>query len=320
MVSSSEIKRDGSEAEIQLSEYGEVTVSRKRRKVSELAHRDLSSNVCEEQCRVNASSSVDINNDFVGNKSNSLSSCNCDDGKLSSRVDPSCQLNGGNESISCSSAGGTSYPINDSKLNAGVDMSGQLNDSNESISRTSTGGSTEGAPYSVKTEAAYASPAYVSSWMYVNAQGQMCGPYIHEQLYEGLSSGFLPDDLPVYPILNGSLINPVPLNYFKQFPDHVATGFAYLPGSISGVKAPKNSQTFPSSDFSSDKQELATTSGSNNSQTAYSACVNFSNVNSNPQGPNTDATDLSKPYMPVVIKSYLLINLHSPHPPTPKNF
>lgn len=75
--------------------------------------------------------------------------------------------------------------------------------------------------------------AIVSGWMYVNEHGQMCGPYIQEQLYEGLSTGFLPDDLPVYPVLNGTLNNSIPLKYFRQFPDHVATGFAYLSVGIS---------------------------------------------------------------------------------------
>ncbi|XP_039065638.1 histone-lysine N-methyltransferase ATXR7-like isoform X2 [Hibiscus syriacus] len=70
--------------------------------------------------------------------------------------------------------------------------------------------------------------SYVSGWMYVNEHGQMCGPYIQQQLYDGLSTGFLPDELPVYPIVNGTLINPVPLKYFRQFPDHVATGFVQL--------------------------------------------------------------------------------------------
>ncbi|VFQ85046.1 unnamed protein product [Cuscuta campestris] len=77
-------------------------------------------------------------------------------------------------------------------------------------------------------------PSQVTGWMYVNQQGQMCGPYIQEQLYEGLSTGFLPDELPVYPIFNGALANPVPLKYFSQFPDHVATGFAYLNTAVSG--------------------------------------------------------------------------------------
>ncbi|KAG8373280.1 hypothetical protein BUALT_Bualt11G0007400 [Buddleja alternifolia] len=67
--------------------------------------------------------------------------------------------------------------------------------------------------------------------MYMNQNGKMCGPYIQQQLNEGLSTGFLPEEFPVYPILNNRNIllnNPVPLNYFNQFPDHVATGFLYL--------------------------------------------------------------------------------------------
>ncbi|KAG8377169.1 hypothetical protein BUALT_Bualt08G0000100 [Buddleja alternifolia] len=78
---------------------------------------------------------------------------------------------------------------------------------------------------------AAAGAGYVSGWMYMNQNGKMCGPYIQQQLYEGLSTGFLPEELPVYPILNNRNIllnNPVPLNYFNQFPDHVATGFLYL--------------------------------------------------------------------------------------------
>lgn len=63
----------------------------------------------------------------------------------------------------------------------------------------------------------YAQNFSVSGWMYINEHGQMCGPYIQEQLYEGLSTGFLPEDLPVYPVVNGSLINPLPLKYLKQF-------------------------------------------------------------------------------------------------------
>ena len=72
--------------------------------------------------------------------------------------------------------------------------------------------------------------AAVTGWMYVNQSGRMCGPYLEEQLYEVLSTGFLPEDLPVYPLLSGTgrLANSVPLKYFKQFPHHVATGFAHL--------------------------------------------------------------------------------------------
>ncbi|XP_076930317.1 histone-lysine N-methyltransferase ATXR7-like [Bidens hawaiensis] len=80
----------------------------------------------------------------------------------------------------------------------------------------------------------YSQPAYVSGWMYVNEQGQYCGPYIQEQLFEGLSTKYLPEDLPVYPVLHGNLGNPVPLKYFQQFPEHVATGFVFLSSSASG--------------------------------------------------------------------------------------
>lgn len=80
----------------------------------------------------------------------------------------------------------------------------------------------------------YSQPAYVSGWMYVNEQGQYCGPYIQEQLFEGLSTKYLPEDLPVYPVLHGNLGNPVPLKYFQQFPEHVATGFVFLTSSASG--------------------------------------------------------------------------------------
>ncbi|KAI3773876.1 hypothetical protein L1987_48415 [Smallanthus sonchifolius] len=86
------------------------------------------------------------------------------------------------------------------------------------------------------TNKTYVGPAYVSGWMYVSEQGQYCGPYIQEQLFEGLSTNYLPEDLPVYPILHGNLGNPVPLKYFHQFPDHVATGFVYLSASASSFK------------------------------------------------------------------------------------
>lgn len=93
--------------------------------------------------------------------------------------------------------------------------------------------------------------AFVSGWMYVNQNGQMCGPYIQQQLYEGLHTGFLPGELPVYPIINGNLLNAVPLNYFNQFPNHVATGFVYLnlkESSAGFVSNPDNSdidESFP---------------------------------------------------------------------------
>ncbi|KAK9063090.1 hypothetical protein SSX86_016960 [Deinandra increscens subsp. villosa] len=82
----------------------------------------------------------------------------------------------------------------------------------------------------------YMQPGYVSGWMYVSEQGQYCGPYIQEQLFEGLSTNYLPEELPVYPILHGNLGNPVPLKYFQQFPDHVATGFVHLGASAVSFK------------------------------------------------------------------------------------
>lgn len=121
-----------------------------------------------------------------------------------------------------------------------MEMSCQSNVNGSDIPPSS---STGGSSYQEKTYPVYVPPAFVSGWMYVNEQGQMCGPYIQEQLYQGLSTGFLPDELPVYPVVNGALINPVPLNYFKQFPDHVATGFAYLSLGMSSATTPKNCST-----------------------------------------------------------------------------
>lgn len=76
---------------------------------------------------------------------------------------------------------------------------------------------------------------YASGWMYVNQQGEMSGAYTQQQLFDGLSSGFLPEDLLVYPTINGYMHNSVPLKYFKQFPEHVATGFAYLHNGMINV-------------------------------------------------------------------------------------
>lgn len=114
-----------------------------------------------------------------------------------------------------------------------VDMSCQLNGTSTDLPEVCC--SSEGSSFQDKGFSGYSLTTCVSGWMYVNEQGQMCGPYIQEQLHEGLSTGFLPDELLVYPVLNGALINPVPLKYFKQFPDHVATGFAYLSVDLSNM-------------------------------------------------------------------------------------
>ncbi|CAH2079471.1 unnamed protein product [Thlaspi arvense] len=84
---------------------------------------------------------------------------------------------------------------------------------------------------------------YASGWMYGNQQGQMCGPYTQQQLIDGLSTGFLPGDLLVYPIINGYMPNSVPLKYFKQFPEHVTTGFAYLQSGTISVVPPVSNAT-----------------------------------------------------------------------------
>ncbi|XP_019088588.1 PREDICTED: histone-lysine N-methyltransferase ATXR7-like isoform X3 [Camelina sativa] len=99
---------------------------------------------------------------------------------------------------------------------------------------------------------------YASGWMYGNQQGQMCGPYTQHQLYDGLSSGFLPEDLLVYPIVNGYTAISVPLKYFKQFPDHVATGFAYLQNGMINVSPPVNSVPLSNSDATNHQDKTQT--------------------------------------------------------------
>ncbi|XWS20802.1 hypothetical protein CRYUN_Cryun30bG0000900 [Craigia yunnanensis] len=111
-----------------------------------------------------------------------------------------------------------------------TEMSCQSNGNSSGIPQSCNGigASCVEKSYSSYSPSSSSSSSFASGWMYVNEHGQMCGPYIQQQLYEGLSTGFLPDELPVYPVVNGTLINPVPLKYFRKFPDHVATGFVYL--------------------------------------------------------------------------------------------
>ncbi|WOL12385.1 histone-lysine N-methyltransferase ATXR7 [Canna indica] len=84
-----------------------------------------------------------------------------------------------------------------------------------------------------------------SGWMYVNDNGHMCGPYSQGQLVEGLSSGFLPEELPVYPVVNTGVANPVPLKYLKQY----SSSIHYM----SNVSAPSTSQTSEMTNYSSVK-------------------------------------------------------------------
>ncbi|KAJ4793976.1 histone-lysine N-methyltransferase [Rhynchospora pubera] len=55
-------------------------------------------------------------------------------------------------------------------------------------------------------------------FVYVNQAGQLCGPYIPDQLLQGLSTGFLPPHLAVYPVLEGGKLgNSFSLMYLHQF-------------------------------------------------------------------------------------------------------
>ncbi|KAL5225860.1 hypothetical protein ABZP36_012499 [Zizania latifolia] len=67
------------------------------------------------------------------------------------------------------------------------------------------------------TYSAYVQHQTLEGCMYMNQHGQMCGPYPPEQLYEGLSTGFLHQDLAIYVVVGGKMANPVPLSSLKQF-------------------------------------------------------------------------------------------------------
>ncbi|KAJ6351886.1 hypothetical protein OIU76_001163 [Salix suchowensis] len=153
-----------------------------------------------------------------------------------------------NNAEECSFNGSNSLP----------EMSCNSNGNSDGIPELS---STGRASYQANSCSCHLPPAFVSGWMYLNENGQMCGPYIHQQLYEGLSTGFLPEDLPVYPIANGALINPVPLKYFMQFPDHVSTGFTYLSSGTSSAATPVS--TYPVVESVSDSRVQHHTCGSN---------------------------------------------------------
>lgn len=68
---------------------------------------------------------------------------------------------------------------------------------------------------------------FVSGWMYINEDGHMCGPYSQGQLSEGLSSGFLPEELPIYPVAHGGFMNPVPLKYLRQLSNSVSDTLSF---------------------------------------------------------------------------------------------
>lgn len=143
-----------------------------------------------------------------------------------------------------------------------AEMSCQSNGESEKVSSPRDVGSSS---MSYQSSVVYPQAVLATGWMYVNEQGQMCGPYIKEQLYEGLSTGFLPEELLVYPVLNGAISNAVPLKYFNQFPDHVGTGFAYLMVSSSGVNGPTDKSIGVAKDSGGNGVELPTTSPYSNS-------------------------------------------------------
>lgn len=193
--------------------------------------------------------------------------------------------------VLCRDTGDTCSSLDDrADSNSGLDMSCQTNIKSVDIPVCFTSGNIS---FQDQSHPGYMQPAFVSGWMYVNENGQMCGPYIQEQLYEGLTTGFLPAELPVYPVINGALMNPVPLNYFKQFPDHVATGFVYLSMSSSVITMPTGCSTSSGKDMTSYRQgsfEHAPPTAVNlDSETVFQSHVNCTSkefLTSNSKVPN----------------------------------
>jgi hypothetical protein len=92
----------------------------------------------------------------------------------------------------------------------------------ENVSSVDNGGGIypqTGAGYSDGQNGYVAYPQHqpLEGCMYMNEHGHMCGPYAPKQLYEGLSTGFLPQDLAIYALVGGKMVNPVPLSLLEQF-------------------------------------------------------------------------------------------------------
>lgn len=174
-------------------------------------------------------------------------------------------------SLSCLDSTQVSSSCGNCDEHSGSEINCQSNGSNTDISQPCDN---KGSSYHDKGFATYNTPSYVTGWTYVNQNGEMCGPYIKEQLYEGLATGFLPEELHVYPVSNGALMNPVPLKYFKQFPEHVATGFTYL--AAAGTGTGTNEQL----DFSvGSSVELAANRQNSVTNPTYSSCEIQSSLN-----------------------------------------
>ncbi|KAK3018199.1 hypothetical protein RJ639_002892, partial [Escallonia herrerae] len=252
------------DSETLFHEYDNSFLSRKRLKVSNSVYYHSHAHICAGTHSVVASS-MELSHDCVNEMNIS-----------------SCQSNGSNGIVTePSDTGGTSFRQQGGYT--GNVSSCQSSGSNDIVTEPSVNGGTSFQQQGGYT--GYVSNAFASGWMYVNEQGQMCGPYIQGQLYEGLSTGFLPDELPVYPIINGGLINPVPLKYFKQFPDHVATGFVYLTGFVS--------------ELATSKLEFATNAVHTNSPAALQSSPNNNGRSSNQQMPTSEAAGSTVSYLPL---------------------
>ncbi|KAF8409833.1 hypothetical protein HHK36_002351 [Tetracentron sinense] len=267
MVSSTRCcsKADFYDSETQLSEYDHSFLSRKRLKTLDSEHRDLVSFIC-------VGNTIDVASPIQQHTEDCLSYGCSDDVQLPSP---------------CCSPDEEVYP------HAAMEGSCQsMNSSGDIPQLCSTGGiSCQDGSYP-----GYAQAVSVSGWMYVNECGQMCGPYIQEQLYDGLSTGFLPEELPVYPVVNGNLINPVPLKYLKQFPDHVATGFTYWTAGAPSTSEPTNCSTSCNRNSVAYRQQepvnyAASSIDYSESQSAVQSHVNYSSHGSNRQMSNLEATN-----------------------------
>lgn len=191
--------------------------------------------------------------------------------------------------------------------NSKMEMSCQSNGNSSDIQPICNSGDTS---YQDERYSGYMPPPFVSGWMYVNEQGQMCGPYIQQQLYEGLCTGFLPDELPVYPVVNEAYINPIPLKYFKQFPDHVATGFAYLSlGSISSTSTPTNSFKSCNGDLATCRIPTPVTAAYPDLQFDSTSQANYNTNVSNQPISNSKAPNLVTSYQSLV---FILVYLSFP--------
>ncbi|XP_020268336.1 histone-lysine N-methyltransferase ATXR7 isoform X2 [Asparagus officinalis] len=147
----------------------------------------------------------------------------------------------------------------------------------------------------------YFQSSSVSGWMYFSEHGQMCGPYLREQLCSGLSSGFLPEELPVYPVINGNIINAVPLKYLKHLPENacwdanVSTAVPSvtnnLTGSVSGSTS-QGSETHvicndQSSESPKEAQGLPNSGSSGLSVSSEDVCWMFEDEEGRRHGPHS---------------------------------